>query len=202
VGLESLSEASLKGVGKRHNRVEEYERLFGRLHRRGIVTFVGLMLALDEDTAEDYAMLAEKLERTGVCVVLSSIAVPIFGTPLHRKMVAEGRILDRDLSHYEGDHLVFRHPRLTAEQIQEAYARFNRTFYAWPAVARRLFRFLSVQSRRESLLRFLLRLSVAAFAMLRLSVFERRHAEHRVRGWRRVPSTSAHAAGETAVEAR
>ena len=91
VGLESLSEASLKSVGKRHNRVEEYERLFARLHRRGIVTFVGLMFALDEDTAEDYAVLAEKLERTGVCVILSSIAVPIYGTPLHRKMSGRGQ---------------------------------------------------------------------------------------------------------------
>ena len=80
------------------------------------------MFALDEDTAEDYAVLAEKLERTGVCVVLSSIAVPIYGTPLHRKMSAEGRILDKDLSHYEGDHLVFRHPHLSAAEIQEAYA--------------------------------------------------------------------------------
>lgn len=202
VGLESLSEASLRGVGKRHNRVEEYERLFGRLHRRGIVTFVGLMFALDEDTAEDYAVLAEKLERTGVCVVLSSIAVPIYGTPLHRKMVAEGRILDRDLSHYEGDHLVFRHPSLSAEEIQEAYARFNRTFYAWPAVARRLVRFLSAQSRQEGLVAFLLRLAVASFALLRLSIFERRHARHRVRGWASASATAAsrrHLASPAAV---
>jgi radical SAM superfamily enzyme YgiQ (UPF0313 family) len=182
VGLESLSEASLKSVGKRHNRVEEYERLFSRLHRRGIVTFVGLMFALDEDTAEDYAVLAEKLERTGVCVILSSIAVPIYGTPLHRKMSAEGRILDADLSHYEGDHLVFRHPRLSAEEIHAAYVRFNRTFYAWPAIARRLVRFLRAQSRQESRARFLLRLAVGSFALVRLSVFERRHARHRVRG--------------------
>jgi radical SAM superfamily enzyme YgiQ (UPF0313 family) len=209
VGLESLSEASLRGVGKRHNRVEEYERLFGRLHRRGIVTFVGLMFALDEDTAEDYRVLAEKLERTGVCVVLSSIAVPIYGTPLHRKMAAEGRILDEDLSHYEGDHLVFRHPHLSADQIHEAYASFNRTFYAWPAVARRLLHFLAAQSRQENLVPFLRRLAVASFAMLRLSVFERRHAQHRVRGWAadsvRDPLSAARAVpppGSTSLAAR
>jgi hypothetical protein len=148
------------------------------------------MFALDEDTAEDYAALAEKLERTGVCVVLSSIAVPIYGTPLHRKMEAEGRILDRDLSHYEGDHLVFRHPRLSAQEIQEAYARFNRTFYAWGAIARRLLRFLSAQSRRESVVAFLRRLAVASFALIRLSIFERRHARHRVRGWSAAPATA------------
>ena len=187
VGLESLSEASLRSVGKKHNRVEEYERLFSRLHERGIVTFAGLMFALDEDQAEDYERLAEKLERTGVCVVLSSIAVPIYGTPLHRKMVAEGRILDTDLSHYEGDHLVFRHPQLSAGQIREAYQRFNRSFYAWPAIARRLWRFLRVQKRREGLVRFGLKLAVASFALVRLSLFERRHARHRVLGLEQVP---------------
>jgi radical SAM superfamily enzyme YgiQ (UPF0313 family) len=190
VGLESLSEASLRAVGKRHNRVEEYERLFVRLHRRGIVTFAGLMFALDEDTAEDYAALAEKLERTGVCVVLPSIAVPIRGTPLHRKLSADGRIVDADLSHYEGDHLVFRHPSLSAEEILEAYTRFNRTFYAWPAIARRLLRFLRVQSREEGLLAFALKLAIGSFALLRLSIFERSHARHRVRGWKKAAASS------------
>ena len=199
VGLESLSEASLRSVGKRHNRVEEYERLFSRLHRRGIVTFVGLMFALDEDTVEDYEALAEKLERTGACVVLSSIAVPIYGTPFHRKVAAERRIVDADLSHYEGDHLVFRHPTLSADEILEAYTRFNRTFYAWPAVARRLWRFLRVQERCEGLLRFGLRLAVASFALLRLSVFERRHARHRVLGWRRVEAPGEPRAAASAV---
>jgi radical SAM superfamily enzyme YgiQ (UPF0313 family) len=188
VGLESLSEASLHAVGKRHNRVDEYERLFARLHRRGIVTFVGLMFALDEDTAEDYAIPPEKLEQTGACVVLSSIAVPIYGTPLHRKMAAEGRILDTDLSHYEGDHLVFRHPRLRAEEIQQAYALFNRRFYSWPAIGRRLLRFLAAQRRQEGLVPFVRKLCVASFALLSLSVFERRHARHRVRGWNAAPA--------------
>jgi radical SAM superfamily enzyme YgiQ (UPF0313 family) len=50
IGLESLNEPSLLSVHKNQNKVEEYKELFEKLKKRGILTFTGLMLALDEDT--------------------------------------------------------------------------------------------------------------------------------------------------------
>ena len=51
IGMESLSPESLNDVQKRQNNVQEYRDAFARLHRLGILTFTGLMFALDEDTA-------------------------------------------------------------------------------------------------------------------------------------------------------
>jgi hypothetical protein len=167
-------------VRKRQNKVGEYRDLFEKLHRRGILTFTGLMFALDEDTAAYYATLPERLAEVGTCVILSSISIPIYGTPWHRQVAAEGRIVDADLSHYEGDHLVFRHKRLTEEEIFHAYRRVNRIFYAWPNIIRRWIRFMARQSVRESPVEFVLKLMVTTFAYYQLSVFQRHHAQHRV----------------------
>jgi radical SAM superfamily enzyme YgiQ (UPF0313 family) len=52
IGMESLNTASLAGVQKRQNKVEEYKAAFEKLHRRGILTFTGFMFALEEDTLE------------------------------------------------------------------------------------------------------------------------------------------------------
>ncbi len=180
IGMESLNDRSLHAVQKRQNRVEEYKEFFAKLHRRGILTFTGLMFALDEDTVEYYRRLPAMLDDVGNAVILSSIAIPIYGTPLHRHVVAEGRITDTDLSHYEGDHLVFRHPHMTPEEIFEAYQRVNRVFYSVRAIARRWARIIAMQVREESWPQYLLRLAVVSFVYLKLSIFQRHHAQVRV----------------------
>lgn len=182
IGMESLNERSLNGVQKRQNRVEEYEGAFAKLHRRGILTFAGFMFALDEDTTDYYATLPERLDKVGTCVILPSISIPIYGTPLWGEMVAENRIVDENLSHYEGDHLVFRHKHLTDEQIHEAYRRVNRTFFSWKNILRRWLRFMSMQRMHETSPQFILKLLVTTFVYFKLSIFQRHHAQKRIFG--------------------
>ena len=106
LGMESLNEESLRGVQKKQNKVEEYKEYFDKLNRKGILTFTGLMFALDEDTKEYYETLPEKLDEVGCNVILPSISIPIYGTPLYDKIKSEGRLIDEDISHYEGDHVL------------------------------------------------------------------------------------------------
>ena len=180
LGMESLSPASLNDVQKRQNNVEEYREAFAKLHRLGILTFTGLMFALDEDTEEYYRRLPVLLDEVGTMVILPSIAIPIYGTPLYRKVVQEGRLVDADLSHYEGDHLVFRHKQLTPEQIHEAYRTVVLGFYRWPSILRRWWRFMRMQERHEPLPRFLFRLVISSGIYFKLSIFQRHHALIRI----------------------
>ena len=62
LGMESLNEESLRGVQKKQNKVQEYKEYFDKLNRKGILTFTGLMFALEEDTNEYYDKLYEKLK--------------------------------------------------------------------------------------------------------------------------------------------
>lgn len=180
IGMESLNDRSLAGVRKNQNKVEEYKEFFEKLHRRGILTFCGFMFALDEDTNVYYSMLPQRLDEVGVTVILPSIAIPINGTPLYNEVNAEGRILDTDLSHYEGDHLVFRHRHLSADDIHTAYRNVNRIFFSWKNILRRWGRFIAMQRKDTTTAQFLLKLVVTTFIYFKLSIFQRDHAKKRV----------------------
>jgi radical SAM superfamily enzyme YgiQ (UPF0313 family) len=180
IGLESLSEPSLMSVHKRHNRVLEYQELFEKLKRRRILTFTGLMLALDEDTPAYYRDLPANLEEVDPSSILLSIAIPIPGTQLHRRTGEEGRIFDDDLSHYDGDHLVFQPKHVSAEDVFRAYRRINRVFFSWGGIFARWWRLVSAYSGEESVFTILTRTAFISFFYFALNLFELDHAEKRV----------------------
>ena len=180
LGMESLNEESLRGVQKKQNKVEEYKEYFDKLSRKGILTFTGLMFALDEDTKEYYETLPEKLDEVGCSVILPSISIPIYGTPLYDKIKSEGRLIDKDISHYEGDHVLFKHNNLTEEEIYEAYIRVNKIFFSWKNIFRRWIKFMKKQTIQESISQFILKILISTVIYLKLSIFQKHHAEERV----------------------
>ncbi len=180
IGMESLSDASLASVHKVQNIVDDYAEAFRKLHRRGILTFAGFMFGLAADTHEYYSTLPRKLDESGVCVILPSIAIPIYGTPLWVQAMEEKRIADFDLSHYEGDHLVFRHPQLSDSEIYEAYRGTSKVFFSKWNILRRWLRFLLMQQKRESVLQFALKLTITTLVYFKLSLFQRHHAKIRI----------------------
>jgi radical SAM superfamily enzyme YgiQ (UPF0313 family) len=180
IGLESLSEPSLASVHKRQNKVEEYKELFAKLRRRGIMTMTGLMLALDEDTPEYYRRLPSDLDEIDPGVILLSISIPIPGTPFHRKASDEGRIIDTDLSHYEGDHLVITPRHVTPEQVFETFVRVNESFYSRGKIIRRWWRLVSGYRHEKNPFAWCFHVGVMTYVFFTLSVFQRDHAEQRV----------------------
>jgi len=180
IGLESLNEPSLSSVHKRQNKVEEYKDLFEKLKKRGILTFTGLMLALDEDTPSYYKSLPKKLDEIDPSSILLSISIPIPGTPFHEQVESEGRIFDKDLSHYEGDHLVFKPKRVTPGEVFEAFGRINKYFYSWKSILKRWWRFISTMSAGKNIFKWLFNSLLISFILFKLSIFQRDHAQKKV----------------------
>ena len=180
LGLESLNEPSLVAVRKRHNRVPQYEAQFRKLKERGIITFTGMMLALDEDTPNYYQTLPEKIQEVDPSAILLSISIPIPGTPFHREVESQGRIFDKNLAHYEGDHLVHWPQKVTPDHVFDAFKRLNRIFYSWPNIVKRWWRLVSTYWRANSGSNRLFRALLISFIFLKVSVFQRDHAQQKV----------------------
>lgn len=180
IGMESLNTASLLSVQKKQNKVEEYKTIFDKLHKRGILTFTGFMFGLEEDTAEYYKNLPQALDEVDNSVILSSIAIPIYGTSLYYQQMNEERIEDFNISHYEGDHLVFKHKNLSDREIYFAYKEVNRRFFSFGSIMRRWKRFIKKQRVNESLPQFLLKIVITTFIYFELSLFQGHHARKRV----------------------
>ena len=180
LGLESLNQPSLHAVNKRHNRVSQYREQFLKLKERGILSFTGMMIALDEDTPEYYQELPDRLEEVDPSAIFLSISIPIPGTPFARDVEESGRILDDDLAHYDGDHLVFEPLTVSRDDVLEAFRRIMSTFYSWPSIARRWQRLVVtfLRARRSRSATF--RLVVITFIYWKLSVFQRDRARRKI----------------------
>lgn len=141
LGLESVSQGSLDGVSKRFNRVDEYGRAIEKIHSHGIAVQVGIVFGFDNDTESVFAETGSFLESCGVQNATFNILIPFPGTPLYRRLDAEGRILTRDWSKYNGRcDVVFQPRQMSPEALLAGYQSAVKRFYSLESVATRLWR--------------------------------------------------------------
>lgn len=180
LGMESLYQPSLNAVRKRHNNVERYREMFQDLKERGILTFAGVMVGLDEDVPQYYEQLPTQLERVDPSAIFLSISIPIPGTPFHEDVKSEGRIFDENLAHYEGDHLVFEPRNVTAQQVFAIRRLLMRSFYSWRSIARRWWRLMQAYWHARKAQGRLFGSFLISYVLVKLSLFQRYHARQRV----------------------
>ena len=141
IGLESVSQASMDEVHKGFNRVDEYARIIDRIHSYGIAVQAGIVFGFDNDTPAVFDETLDFLDAAGVQNATFNILTPYPGTRLFRRLDAEGRILTRDWTRYNGRADVVFQPRLMSpETLLEGYRHANRRFYSPRSIARRLSR--------------------------------------------------------------
>ncbi len=137
VGFESINDASLRGVEK-HNQVSGYERLVEELHSRGIMINASMVFGLDGDGPDVFQRTLDWLVRHRIETLTAHILTPYPGTALHRRLEAEGRIVEHDLSRYNTAHVVFQPKGMTAEQLRQGYLWIYRQFYSLRNIMRRM----------------------------------------------------------------
>ncbi len=143
-GFESLSEKNLRHAGKSHNRVAGYADVIEAFHQRGIAMEGNFVFGFDDDCDDVFDNTARFVIQAGVDLPQFHLLTPYPDTALYRRLQAEGRIVDRDWSHYDNasyEHLpVFRPKRLSREALREGIRWTERTVFSWGNTFRRLAR--------------------------------------------------------------
>ena len=141
LGLESVSQQSMAEVNKGFNRVDEYLQIIERIHAHGIAVQAGIVFGFDHDTTEIFKDTVDLLENARVQNATFNILTPFPGTPLFRKMEAEGRILTRDWRKYNSrDDVVYQPKQMSAEELLAGFRSANERFYSLASMAKRLSR--------------------------------------------------------------
>lgn len=140
VGFESLSQPGLHGYKKLSNLGKDFLQAVRRLHAAHIAVFAGFVLGGDEDTPEVFERTLDFLLQANVEALQATRLTPFPGTPLFADLDRQGRIFDRDWSHYDFNHVVFSPLHMTCEQLDRGAAWLMSRFYARPNLARRLWR--------------------------------------------------------------
>ena len=113
VGVESREApyAKLKGF--------DVKKIFDTLHAHGINTLASLILGHDFHTVEkvweDFEYLMSMRPTLSQFLILG----PTCNTPLFERLQKDGRLLDVPYPHYDGFHLMFQHPNISKEEMEQ-----------------------------------------------------------------------------------
>jgi radical SAM superfamily enzyme YgiQ (UPF0313 family) len=138
LGLETVSENSLKDAGKRFNASVGYKKLIADLHQLGISVQGCFVFGLDHDTVDVFEATVEFAVDAGIDLPRFAVLTPFPGTPLHRRMQTERRILTSDWELYDGQHVVFMPRQMSVRELAQGHERAWKAVYGWKAMTRRL----------------------------------------------------------------
>lgn len=138
LGLETVTPDSLRDARKKFNGSVDYRQVIGDLHRFGIAIQGCFVFGLDHDTPDVFDATVEFAVDAGVDLPRFAVLTPFPGTPLYRRLEAEGRILTREWELYDGQHVVFQPRHMDAQQLALGHERAWKQVYRWSAIGRRL----------------------------------------------------------------
>lgn len=138
IGFESVRQEGLSGCNKKQNRVGTYDATIAAIHQRGILVNASLVFGFDSDDGEVFPRTLGWLMRNKVSTMTAHILTPYPGTRLYKKLEAEGRIIDRDLDHYNTSHVVFQPARMTPHELEMGYGEMYDRFYSFAGIVRRM----------------------------------------------------------------
>jgi len=141
IGFESISQKSLDGSNKGFNKAEKYQEAVKKIHSFGIAVQAGIVFGFDYDTVGIFSETINFLNASGVDNATFNILTPYPGTPLFKRLEAEGRILTRDWSRYDArTHVVYRPLNMTSDELLAGFNYANSEFYSSGSIASRLLR--------------------------------------------------------------
>ena len=138
LGFETLSPATLASIGKRVNRPSEYYDVVRKIHDHGIGIDGSFVFGFDTDDDGVFERALEFVLQAKIEVVYFSILTPYPGTRLYERLARENRILTRDWSCYDANHVVYRPKNFTPDELWDKYYRALRAVYSFPSTLKRL----------------------------------------------------------------
>ena len=141
IGFESLSQASLKSMGKSANHVEKYRDSIRTLHDHGIGIQASFILGTDQDDKSVFSDVLRFIEKSHIEAALFSVLTPFPGTRIQEILLKENRVLHTDWDKYDMNHVVFKPRLMTPEELQEGLCWAYKRLYGYRSITKRLFPF-------------------------------------------------------------
>jgi radical SAM superfamily enzyme YgiQ (UPF0313 family) len=138
VGFESLSQAGLRSWKKQTNLGKDYLDAVRKLHSAGIGICAAFMFGSDDDTPDVFEQTIKFLLEANVETLQATRMTPFPGTPLFAELVRQGRIFDKDWSHYDFNNVVFEPLHMRRETLDTGVAWVLRQFHTRSRVTRRV----------------------------------------------------------------
>ena len=139
IGLETLSPQALAEIGKRQNRVEQYESALRTFRKYGILVLGTFMFGLDSDDGTVFANTLNFAVRNKLVLAQFSMLSPYPGTRVHQRLLGEGRVEPRFwLDPSWESRAVYEPKNMSGETLCEGAYEAGRGFYSYRSILKRL----------------------------------------------------------------
>lgn len=138
IGFESINQSTLDGTRKHFHQVDKYAEYVKRLHDHGIGIQGCFVFGFDDEDESIFERTVEFVDMAKIDLPRFAVATPFPGTPLYRRLESQGRLLHRNWSLYDVEHVVFEPNKMSPERLQEGLQWSWEQSYSWPSFFRRL----------------------------------------------------------------
>ncbi len=130
IGLETVNPENLRATGKYQNQLKEYRRMLQDWRDHGALTYAGYIIGFPGDTYESI-MRDVKFLKEEIPLDLAEffIMTPLPGSKDHQKLYLDKVPLDPDTNKYDTMHVCTKHPKMTNEELMNAYHDAWKEFY-------------------------------------------------------------------------
>lgn len=137
VGLESLTNDNLLDATKRSPHTGDYARRIKILQDHGIQVNGSFVVGFDRDDAGVFDRLGDWIEEVKLDWASCHILTPYPGTPLFRRLEAQGRLLHKDWERYDAGHVVFQPAQMSPDELADGFGRLHRRVHSLRSMWRR-----------------------------------------------------------------
>ncbi len=138
IGFESISQNTLNASRKHFHAASNYAEFVKKLHDHGIGIQGCFVFGFDNDDESVFERTVEFVDRTRIDLPRYAVATPFPNTALYRRLEAEGRLLHKNWSLYDVEHVVSQPKQMSPERLQGGLEWAWRQSYRWASLATRI----------------------------------------------------------------
>lgn len=138
IGLESVSSENLARMDKKVNQRHDYLNAINKIQSYGIRVDGSFIVGYDFDSRTTFDELIDFIDDSKLLMPLINVLTPFPGTKLFKRFEEEGRIIHKDWSKYDTKNVVFTHPTMTSEELENEFRRVIRSVYSFESIYKKL----------------------------------------------------------------
>lgn len=138
IGFESVNQETLRAVNKPQNAPSRYVEALKKFHAHGIAVQACFFFGSDTDDRDVFKRTVQFVYDANVDLPQYSVLTPFPGTTTFQELESQGRILHRDWSLYDAEHVVFQPKNLSPQELQEGLIYAWQESYSISSIAKRL----------------------------------------------------------------
>jgi len=121
IGFESVSKENLAMMRKGVNQRYDYLEAIRKIQSYGILVHSSFIVGYDFDSEDTFDELIDFIRESNLLMPLINILTPLPGTKLFKRLDEQGRILHKDWTKYDTQHVVFSPARMSPEELLRGY---------------------------------------------------------------------------------